>query len=97
MLYSREATAKSRRGSAQLQGDGGPPPAPSHGSGPLPSTAVRAGNGQPKRQHQSPAAIVAGGAGFLGSHLCDRLLADGYRVYCIDSFCSRMPGPGRLP
>jgi dTDP-glucose 4,6-dehydratase len=31
-------------------------------------------------------ALVAGGAGFLGSHLCDRLLADGYQVVCIDDF-----------
>jgi UDP-glucuronate decarboxylase len=31
-------------------------------------------------------AIVAGGAGFLGSHLCDLLLADGAQVVCIDSF-----------
>jgi UDP-glucuronate decarboxylase len=30
--------------------------------------------------------IVAGGAGFLGSHLCDRLLADGLRVVCVDNF-----------
>ncbi|WP_212524741.1 UDP-glucuronic acid decarboxylase family protein [Actibacterium sp. MT2.3-13A] len=30
-------------------------------------------------------AIVTGGAGFLGSHLCDRLLEDGFRVICIDS------------
>jgi UDP-glucuronate decarboxylase len=30
--------------------------------------------------------LVAGGAGFLGSHLCDRLLADGHRVICLDSF-----------
>ena len=29
--------------------------------------------------------IVTGGAGFLGSHLCDRLLADGQRVICIDN------------
>jgi dTDP-glucose 4,6-dehydratase len=29
--------------------------------------------------------IVTGGAGFLGSHLCDRLLADGHRVKCIDN------------
>jgi UDP-glucuronate decarboxylase len=34
----------------------------------------------------SPTALVAGGAGFLGSHLCDRLLADGYRVVCLDNF-----------
>jgi len=29
--------------------------------------------------------IVTGGAGFLGSHLCDRLLAAGHRVICIDN------------
>jgi dTDP-glucose 4,6-dehydratase len=28
---------------------------------------------------------VTGGAGFLGSHLCERLLADGHRVICIDN------------
>ena len=31
-------------------------------------------------------ALVTGGAGFVGSHLCDRLIADGYRVFCVDSF-----------
>jgi len=30
--------------------------------------------------------VVAGGAGFLGSHLCDRLVQAGHRVYCVDSF-----------
>ena len=29
--------------------------------------------------------LVAGGAGFLGSHLCDRLLADGMEVLCVDN------------
>lgn len=30
--------------------------------------------------------MVTGGAGFLGSHLCERLLADGYEVLCVDNF-----------
>ena len=30
-------------------------------------------------------AVVTGGAGFLGSHLCERLLAEGLRVICVDN------------
>jgi dTDP-glucose 4,6-dehydratase len=30
-------------------------------------------------------AVVTGGAGFLGSHLCERLLAEGIRVVCVDN------------
>jgi dTDP-glucose 4,6-dehydratase len=32
-----------------------------------------------------PTSVVTGGAGFLGSHLCDRLLAEGHRVLCVDN------------
>ena len=30
--------------------------------------------------------LVTGGAGFIGSHLCDRLIADGHDVLCVDNF-----------
>ena len=30
--------------------------------------------------------LVTGGAGFLGSHLCDRLIRDGHDVLCVDNF-----------
>ena len=33
----------------------------------------------------TPISVVTGGAGFLGSHLCDRLLAEGHRVIAIDN------------
>ncbi len=33
----------------------------------------------------APTSVVTGGAGFLGSHLCDRLLAEGHRVIAIDN------------
>jgi dTDP-glucose 4,6-dehydratase len=32
-----------------------------------------------------PTAVVTGGAGFLGSHLCDFLVAGGHRVICVDN------------
>ena len=37
-------------------------------------------------------ALVTGGAGFLGSHLCDALLSDGYSVVAVDNLLT-----GRLP
>ncbi|MDQ2633992.1 MAG: SDR family oxidoreductase [Pseudomonadota bacterium] len=38
------------------------------------------------RTRPSKTTIVAGGAGFLGSHLCEMLLDRGHRVLCVDNF-----------
>lgn len=34
----------------------------------------------------TPTTLITGGAGFLGSHLVDRLIADGHEVLCVDNF-----------
>ena len=34
---------------------------------------------------KQPVSLVTGGAGFLGSHICDRLLAEGHRVFAMDN------------
>jgi UDP-glucuronate decarboxylase len=39
-------------------------------------------------QFAGKTALVAGGAGFIGSHLCARLLRDGMRVICLDNLSS---------
>jgi dTDP-glucose 4,6-dehydratase len=43
-----------------------------------------ASNSSPQRI-LSPLSMVTGGAGFLGSHLCDRLIAKGHDVICLDN------------
>lgn len=40
--------------------------------------------------HRSQRILVTGGAGFIGSHLCERLLADGHRVVVLDNFLTGM-------
>lgn len=51
-------------------------------SGFLQTTANVVGSG---RNEAMERVLVTGGAGFLGSHLCDRLLAEGYRVTAMDN------------
>jgi dTDP-glucose 4,6-dehydratase len=43
------------------------------------------------RSSYSPVSVVTGGAGFLGSHLTDRLLAEGHRVVGLDNFITGNP------
>ena len=38
------------------------------------------------RQHLAERVLVTGGAGFLGSHLCERLIETGHDVLCVDNF-----------
>lgn len=38
------------------------------------------------KSHIQKQVLVTGGAGFLGSHLCERLLHDGHDVICVDNF-----------
>ena len=47
----------------------------------------RSSNSKPKVDGVStrPRAMVTGGAGFLGSHLCERLIVEGYDVICLDN------------
>jgi dTDP-glucose 4,6-dehydratase len=47
---------------------------------------ARAGASKPgAKPRTKPRALVTGGAGFLGIHLCERLLSEGYRVVCMDN------------
>jgi dTDP-glucose 4,6-dehydratase len=38
------------------------------------------------RRIKSVRTVITGGAGFVGSHLCERFLADGHEVICVDNF-----------
>jgi UDP-glucuronate decarboxylase len=41
---------------------------------------------KPKISHNMKRILVTGGAGFIGSHLCERLLDEGNEVFCLDNF-----------
>jgi len=63
-----------------------PPPLPEG----LPTPPASGATTQENMNHRR--ALITGGAGFLGSHLCDALLADGYSVVAVDNLLT-----GRLP
>ena len=46
------------------------------------------GAGMPKLSGSQKRILVTGGAGFIGSHLCERLLDDGHDVLCVDNLYS---------
>ena len=43
-------------------------------------------------RHVRERILVTGGAGFLGSHLCDRLVEEGHVVLCLDNFFTGSKG-----
>ena len=43
------------------------------------------GNSQ-EHDYFGPRVLITGGAGFIGSHLCDRLLESGHEILCVDNF-----------
>jgi dTDP-glucose 4,6-dehydratase len=49
------------------------------------------GEGEPVSSPEFHRAVVTGGAGFIGSHLCERLLAAGTSVVCLDNFLTGTP------
>src|SRR5437016_3357228 len=55
-------------------------------SGRRPRTPDSPDTGVTRHMHLETRVLVTGGAGFLGSHLCERLLADGANVLCADNF-----------
>ena len=41
-----------------------------------------------KKLHSKKRILITGGAGFIGSHLCQKFLSDGHDVICLDNFFS---------
>jgi UDP-glucuronate decarboxylase len=63
------------------------PPSESSGE-PNPTESAVLDFAQPHTSLPTKRILVAGGAGFLGSHLCERLIEEGHEVLCVDNFFS---------
>ncbi|WP_050979888.1 UDP-glucuronic acid decarboxylase family protein [Sinorhizobium sojae] len=50
----------------------------------MPAKKDNGGSGRPRKRQKK--ILVTGGAGFLGSHLCELLLGTGHEVVCVDNF-----------
>src|ERR1700693_3946946 len=60
------------------------PPRPASRRSPNPQQQAKP-QGSPMRT-STKRVLVTGGAGFLGSHLCERLIAEGHNVLCVDNY-----------
>src|SRR5689334_10931906 len=49
--------------------------------------------GRRRRPMNNATVLVTGAAGFIGSHVCEALLARGHRVVGVDNFCDFYPRP----
>ena len=54
--------------------------------GQIPEPKANSPTGKFERMHIEKRVLVTGGAGFLGSHLCERLLDEGANVICVDNY-----------
>src|SRR5438876_290281 len=45
----------------------------------------------PRPKDSAMRTLITGGAGFIGSHLCERFLAEGHDVVCVDNFITGRP------
>jgi UDP-glucuronate decarboxylase len=62
-------------------------PSPLNPSAPALGQIMASTRQSPKRRgYGRVRSLVTGGAGFVGSHLCERLLQDGHEVLCVDNF-----------